>query len=139
MKILYKGKDGGKNSTVTGYWLVEIKSLFSIVLLKFDDGTREAFHTHAFTALTWFLKGNLWEERIKLGDGIDGEHNKYKRSVLPKLTKKDNLHRVKSKGTSWALSIRGPWTKTWQEYWPETNELVTFTSGRIIVKKDNIK
>ena len=52
MKVLYKGKDGGNLSTVTGYWLIECKNLFSIVLLKFEGESREAYHTHAFGAIS---------------------------------------------------------------------------------------
>lgn len=53
MKLLFKRKDGGQQSTVTGYWLIEWKNVFSIVLLKFEKGTREAYHTHAFNAFSW--------------------------------------------------------------------------------------
>lgn len=41
MKFFSVGKSGGPESNVTGYWAVEIKPLFSVVLLKFDVGTRE--------------------------------------------------------------------------------------------------
>ena len=50
MKLFHKSHDGGKNSGVTGYWLIEWKSGFSIVVLRFSKGTREAFHSHAFNA-----------------------------------------------------------------------------------------
>ena len=59
MKLFHKSHDGGKNSGVTGYWLIEWKSGFSIVVLRFSKGTREAFHSHAFNALTWWLKGSV--------------------------------------------------------------------------------
>lgn len=45
MNIFYKSKDGGQESTVIGYWLIECKQLFSIVLLKFEGPSRKAFHT----------------------------------------------------------------------------------------------
>ena len=64
MKILSKGHDGGPNSGVTGFWIIELKWLFSIVILRFNRGTREAYHTHAFNAWTWWLKGKSdrdWE------------------------------------------------------------------------------
>jgi hypothetical protein len=130
MRIFYKGKDGGPQSPVTGYWLIEIKGLFSIVLLKFNQGCREAFHNHAFNALTWFIKGDLLEERL------DESKNKttftaYKRSIIPKITKRDNFHRVWAQKTSWCLSIRGPWSKTWNEY--KDGKLTTLTHGRKII------
>lgn len=130
MRLFYKGKDGGPESPVTGYWLIEIKSLFSIVLLKFNDGCRENFHSHAFNALTWFIKGNLLEKRL-LNKCV--RFRQYKRSVIPKLTKRDNIHKVNSRGVSWCLSIRGPWSKTWQEYNEKERKFITLTNGRKIL------
>lgn len=124
MKFLFKRKDGGLQSTVTGFWIIEFKSLFSIVLLKFDKGSREAFHSHAFNALTWWLWGEV-EEHF-----IDGSSKKWKPSLLPKLTLKSCFHKVYGVKTTYAISIRGPWVKTWQEYLPGTNEFVTLTHGR---------
>ena len=48
MKLFKYMKDGGPESTVWGYFLIEIKSLFTIVLLHFKNGSREAYHNHAF-------------------------------------------------------------------------------------------
>lgn len=134
MRFFYKGKDGGPDSPVTGYWLIEIKSLFSIVLLRFNKGTRENFHSHAFNALTWFIKGDLLEERIWVGDEVGGESTKYKRRLIPKITKRDNLHRVHAKNTSWCLSIRGPWSKTWVEYNQKEGGFIILTNGRRVVE-----
>ena len=55
MKLCYVGKDGGPESTVWGFWLIEIKKLFSVALLCFENGSREAFHTHAFNSVSWVL------------------------------------------------------------------------------------
>ena len=127
MRLFYKGKDGGPDSPVTGYWLIEVKSLFSIVLLRFEQGYREQYHTHAFNALTWLIKGFMVEQRIR---EEHREWNEYKRSLIPKLTKRENLHRVVAAKTSWCLSIRGPWVKTWQEYDEKTGKFTTLTHGR---------
>jgi hypothetical protein len=124
MRFFYKGKDGGPESCVDGFWLVEIKGLFSVLLLRFNDGAREAFHTHAFNAFTWFLWGDLTEEFQ------DAEPRKYKRRLIPKLTPRSLLHRVSSKGTSWVFTLRGPWAETWQEWFPEDDRYVTLTHGR---------
>lgn len=50
MKILKRGHDGGKDLSVTGYWLIECKPLFSVVFLKFNKGSHLTFHSHAFNA-----------------------------------------------------------------------------------------
>ena len=61
IKLFKKSHDGGPNSGVTGYWLIEWKLGFSIVILRFSKGSREAFHSHAFNAWTWWIKGRVME------------------------------------------------------------------------------
>lgn len=134
MKFFKKAKDGGPESTVTGYWLVEIKWLFSIVLLKFEDGSRDEYHSHAFNSLNWVLKGEVEEQSVF--DRVDlPDHGPklYSAGVKPVLTKRSTFHRVVSRGTTWVLSIRGPWSKTWLEYDPKTRKFSTLTHGRKVV------
>lgn len=128
MKLLKRMKDGGKESSVTGYWLLEIKSLFSIVLLRFDGASREAFHTHAFNCLSWVISGELSETFL------DGKGRSHKASWRPFSTYRTDFHKVASvPQTSWVLSFRGPWAKTWKEYLPKQNRFVTLASGRVEV------
>lgn len=125
MKLLQRMKDGGPESPVVGYFLVEIKSLFSVVLLHFG-GTREAYHSHAFNAVTLWLKGKVKEYTLNKGwQYWYAGHLKY--------TARNTFHKVDPLEDTWALSFRGPWTKTWQEYWPAEDKLVTLTHGRRVV------
>ncbi len=133
MRALYRGKDGGPDSCVDGFWLIEIKGLFSVLLLRFNDGAREAFHTHAFNAFTWFLCGDLTEEIAHMEPRM---FLRYKRRWRPKLTPRSLLHRVHSRGTSWVFTLRGPWVDTWQEWFPEDDRTVTLTHGRRVVSVD---
>jgi len=110
MKILRWEKDGGPESRVHGLFLIEIKSLFSIVLLRFADGSRDAYHTHAFDAVSWVLRGRLDEYLVD-----DSGPCTYLPSATPVVTPRDRFHRVVSKGTTWVLSFRGPWSDTWFE------------------------
>lgn len=128
MKFLSKAKDGGPESKVTGYWLVELKSLFSIVLLRFDHGSRDAYHTHAFNAISWVLKGHLieWDCENK------GFEQHYLPSLWPIWTPRKRNHKVYGKApVTWVLSIRGPWSNTWNEV--IKGNTITLTHGRNIV------
>jgi hypothetical protein len=127
MKIFKYMKDGGPESKVAGYWLVEIKSLLSIVLLHFSDGSREAYHSHAFDAVSWVLKGFLCEAIFR------GRMNFYRPSLKPIYTPRDCFHKVLSRGDTWVLSFRGPWSQTWKEFLPEQNKHITLTHGRKVV------
>lgn len=130
MKFLSYGKDGGQASTVSGFWLVEIKSLFSIVLLRFERGSRESFHSHAFNAVTWWLSGEV-EEFYR-----DGGSKIWAPSFIPKLTKRACFHKVFANKTSYALSFRGPWVSKWKEYSPSMNREITLTHGRKEIVND---
>lgn len=121
-----KRKDGGDESSVTGYFIIAIKPLFSIVLLRFDGESREAFHTRAFHCLSWILRGELREEMR------DGRIYQLQRSLLPFLTTRKDFHKVSSAAPrSWVLSIRGPWARTWMEHLPLEDRDRILTHGRV--------
>ena len=129
MKFLKKTSDGGKDSGVTAYFLVEWKSGFSIALLKFNKGSREAFHSHAFNALTWWLKGEVTEVLYPSMQKLN-----WKPSFFPKSTPKNNAHKILANQTSWALTLRGPWDKEWYEV--KNNSKITLTHGREVVNTE---
>lgn len=120
---LFKGKDGGPESRVFGYFL-ENKRFFSVVLLKFDEGTREAYHDHAFNAVSWVLKGRLLEKHL------GGHSEVHTPGLKPIRTNRGTFHQVASSGTTWVLSLRGPWSETWHEYVPATKTVTRLTWGR---------
>lgn len=130
MKLFARMKDGGPESRVWGYWLIESKRFFSIVLLHFKDGSREAYHSHAFNAISWVLSGQLTE--WPFGRGSIG-YNLYEPSLKPVWTPRHMMHRVVSLGDTWVISFRGPWANTWREYIPETKEILTLTHGRKVI------
>lgn len=131
MKLFHKGKDGGPDSKVTGYWLIEWKSVISIALLKFDKGSREAYHTHAFNAVSFLLKGELLENTLTGGEDTQ---KTFSPSVKPIYTPRECFHKVFGiADTSWALTFRGPWVSKWKEYIPKTNTCYELTNGRVMV------
>lgn len=128
MKAFSKCKDGGPESPVDSYTIFEIKSLFSIMILKFNKGGRENYHTHAFNAYTWFLKGSLQEQ------DINGSTYDYKRSLIPKKTPRSKNHRVRAHTDSWCFTVRGPWVDYWTEDTPD-NKVLTLTHGREVINE----
>jgi hypothetical protein len=141
MKLFTRMKDGGPESRVTGHFLIESKSLFSIALLKFEDGSREAFHSHAFNAWSWVLKGHLIEEVMfkhtaSGGGWLSAQRTfHYLSSFRAIFTGRNRFHKVSSIGTTWALTFRGPWVKEWNEFLPAENQLLTLTNGRKVVAR----
>lgn len=135
MKFFQKVKDGGPDSTVTAYVLVEIKSLFSIMLLRFDNGSRDAYHSHAFNCISWLLKGQLDESFLfnSAGQPEPTFENSYTPGPIPIVTLRDYFHKVESRGRSWVLTFRGPWRRSWHEWDPALRRFTTLTHGRKVV------
>lgn len=131
MKWLEVCKDGGPESTVTSYILVEIKPLFSIMLLRFDNGSRDAYHEHAFNCVSWVLSGGLYEEMYSKAapDGLAGVYY-HRPRFWPVVTLRSTFHKVTSIGTSWVLTFRGPWADKWREWLPAQGRFATLTHGR---------
>jgi hypothetical protein len=128
MKCLFIRKDGGQDSNVTGYWLIESKKLFSIVLLKFSQGSREAYHNHAFNAYSWILYGRADEHML------DGSVNQLTPRIKPYYTSRGCFHKVYGIApNTWALTFRGPWVERWQEFFKKTNTFVTLGWGRKVL------
>lgn len=131
MKLLLGHKDGGPESKVWAYG-IEIKKLFSVILLRFEDGSREAYHSHAFNCINWVLSGTLFETRCN----DDGKYlwtysyhsGLFCNSVRPFIIKREHLHKVNSVGRTYVLTLRGAWTDTWKEF--VNNKMLTLTHGR---------
>lgn len=134
MKFCTLVKDGGEESHVWAYVLIEIKWLFSIMLLRFEDGSRDAFHSHAFNCVSWVLRGRLTEHHLpEFHRGVYlSRVTPHEPSWRPVLTYRSTFHRVVSTGRTWVLTFRGPWAKTWEEFIPNglRGRFVTLTHGR---------
>jgi hypothetical protein len=117
-------KDGGPESRVDGFFIIEIKRWFSVVLLHFLSGSRDAYHSHAFDAVSWVLRGQLIENELS------GTTNTYRPSFRPVVTRRATFHKVVSVGDTYVLSFRGPWVRFWREYDPGKKLFTTLTHGR---------
>lgn len=125
-RLFYVKPDGGKDSGVTGYFLIEWKALLSIGLLRFNAGSREAFHNHAFNACTFWLAGSVTEEYL------EGGSKPFTPTLKPKITKRSKFHKVVAHETTWALTFRGPWVDYWNEF--KGGRLLTLTHGRKVLE-----
>lgn len=126
MKLFQIAKDGGPESHVSGLFAVEIKRLFSVVLLRFAPGSRDAYHSHAFSCFSWVLRGRLVENHM------NGKVDTHDASWRPFITRRSTFHKVVSDGTTWVLSFRGPWANSWREYIPASGKHLTLTNGRVV-------
>lgn len=110
------------------YVLIEIKSLFSIILTHLAPNGVTAKHSHAFNAITIWLKGTAYEVVYP----ALGKIKVYGRPMFigkVKYTRRADFHYIRSGfNGSWFLTFRGPWSDTWQE--ERNGKMVTLTHGR---------
>jgi hypothetical protein len=132
MKLFQQAKDGGPDSTVSGFFFIELKQFFSVALLRFMEGSREAYHDHAFNSISWILSGTLVEHHK------NGEVVFHTRTFTPIKTLRNTFHKVYSRGTTWVFTIRGPWVDRWHEFLPQTQQQLTLTHGRVVVSQGGL-
>lgn len=135
MRFMQFRKDGGPNSTVDGFFVIEIKRLFSIVVLRFGQGSRDDYHSHAFNALTWWLTRGVIEYTLKDGKVTS---KAWGPSLFPKVTPKSQVHKLFALKTAWAVSVRGPWSDYWVDVNVEKNTITTYTWGRKVVSVERL-
>jgi hypothetical protein len=131
-------KDGGPESRVFMYG-IECKWAASALVLRFEDGSRDAFHSHAFNAISWVLNssGALWEQirgDIAMFHCAPQNYPRYlpwRERYAPIFTARECCHKVTSFGRTWVLTLRGPWQETWVDIDGATGEATTLRSGRI--------
>jgi len=134
-KFFVKRPDGGENSGVTAFFFIEWKAVFSIALLRFgQNATRRNYHSHAFNAITWWIKGEVVEliADLNVASHLNPIHSGYiyRPSFIPKWTPRESCHRIHPRKETWALTFRGPWSDKWYEFNPETDEITWLTHGR---------
>jgi hypothetical protein len=125
-RFFYKKPDGGNDSGVTGYFLIEWKPLLSIGLLHFKKGSREAFHSHAFNAVSFWIKGKVTEIKHPNNTSLN-----FSQGFKPKFTPRNNFHKVIAHEDTYCLTFRGPWLDYWYEF--KNNKLIILTHGRKVI------
>lgn len=59
---------------------------------------------------------------------LNSTQKSFKPSMKPKFTARKNLHKIDAQMPTYALTFRGSWSNTWQEF--KNNQLITLTHGR---------
>ncbi len=120
-------KDGGPESKVDGFWMFRSKRWGTVAVLKFAQGSREAFHSHAFNSHSIVLKGKLLELH-KNGEVDVHSTGHYIRTL------RNTFHKVLGlEETSWVLTVRGPWSDTWLDQDEKDGITRTLTHNRVEV------
>ena len=109
------------------FTIIEIKYVGGIIVNIFNTENQDRFHSHAFHALSWMIKGHYYEDVI-----VDNE-------TVTKLIEKSRfiprnyIHKItKSSPNAMSVTFEGPWESTWNEYF-DNGRVKTYTWGRRVI------
>lgn len=133
MKIFRKSEVVLGQGSVTQYIVFEHKRLFSLIFYKWNTIDQVRFHTHAFAAVAFLLKGWYWEKVMFNGVEMTNFVNV---PWIPRFLPKNYCHAVQNaKPGTTTMVITGPWQKHWYEFFPDTKQWVKYNWGRVKVGK----
>ena len=119
--------------SVTQYLIFENKHFLSLIFYRWNTIDQVRFHTHAFGAVAFLLRGWYWEK--VLYNGIEMT-NFVNIPFYPRVLPRNYTHAIgNAKPGTMTMVITGPWQKYWYEFFPDTQLWVKYTWGRKIVEK----
>lgn len=127
-KLLHRDDTSLGVGNISRFTIIEIKYLFGIIINTFNTTSQDRYHSHAFHAWSWMLKGGYFEDVIKDGKVIRNVAI-WKSRWIPR----NHIHRIGySLPGSMSVTFEGPWESTWQEYFTD-GRMKTYTWGRKVL------
>jgi hypothetical protein len=120
---------------IIAYTIFEWKYLFSIIIYHWKTIKQNRFHSHAFPAVAFLLKGKYEEETYKKGEIKQNIVNQW---LKPRYLPRNYVHRIlKADPGTYTIIFVGPWMKHWYEYFENTKTWIKYGWGRKIINKSN--
>ena len=119
--------------------LIEIKHMFSVIFYKWETRDQIRFHSHAFPSIAillwgWYAEQVITRTRTQLTSIVD---RRVARRWWPRFLPRGYTHSIKyAAPRTFSLNLRGPWSPTWREYFPDTGTWVTYGWGRKKLAKE---
>ena len=135
MIILKKKRVELGKGYIIQYTIFENKKFGGIWIYNWKTIEQNRFHTHAFSAYAFLLKGSYIEEVIKDGKIIKKEVNQW---MKPRYLPRNYCHRIlEAKPKTWTIVFFSKWINHWWEYFNDSKTWVKYGWGRKIIKKIN--
>jgi hypothetical protein len=119
------------------FTIIEIKHVGGIIVNIFNTEAQDRFHSHAFSAFSWMIRGHYYE------DVIDRRFEVVTKKIeKSRFIPKNYIHKItQSSPNAMSVTFEGPWDSTWNEYFDD-GRIRTYSWGRKIIfdsKYANIK
>lgn len=115
MKIVFFKKKDIKlgEQLVSELTILEYKKWFSLKLFHFHktEGSQDRFHTHAFNAYSFLIKGDYTEEVIENDKIVKLKRSRKRVLFIPK----DTYHRITKSNGCYTVLLTGSWGNKFKE------------------------
>lgn len=109
------------------FTIIEIKYLFGIIVNIFNTTDQDRFHSHAFHALSWMVRGHYFEDVLENSAVIS------KKIECSRFIPKNYIHKITlSTPNAVSVTFEGPWGSTWNEYF-DNGRVKTYGWGRKVL------
>ncbi len=126
-KILHYEKISLGVGKIQRFILFEFKFIGGIILNIFNTDNQDRFHSHAFHAFSWMIKG-WYNEDIILDNKVIS-----KKIVHSRIIPKNYIHKIKeSSKNAISITFEGPWGNTWNEFFDD-GRIKLYTWGRKVL------
>jgi hypothetical protein len=118
---------------IIAYVLFEWKPLFSIIVYNWKTILQNRFHSHAFAAIAFLLRGSYRESVFRAGVVTERTVSQW---LTPRYLPRNYTHRIlKAEPSTYTIVFTGPWLKHWYEWFEDTNTWVKYGWGRKVISK----
>lgn len=127
-KLLHVDNTSLGVGNIKRFTIIEVKHLFGIIVNIFNTENQDRFHSHAFHAFSWMIRGHYYEEVI-LPDSKVIVKKIEKSRFIPR----NYIHKITSSSkNAMSVTFEGPWESTWNEYF-DNYRVKTYTWGRKVL------
>lgn len=114
--------------SIKRFTIIEIKYLGGIIVNIFNTRNQDRFHSHAFNAWSWMIKGHYYEDVI-----VDGKEIVTKKIEKSRYIPRNHIHKItKSSHNAMSITFEGPWESVWNEYFDD-GRIKTYSWGRKVI------
>jgi hypothetical protein len=126
-KILHFDKTSIGIGDIKRFTIIELKYIGGIIINKFNTTNQDRFHSHAFFAFSWMIRGWYNEDIIKDNKIISKKITKSR--IIPK----NHIHKIKdSSKDAISVTFEGPWGNTWSEFYDD-GRVKVYSWGRRVL------
>lgn len=127
-KILHYDKTSLGIGNIKRFTIIEFKLIGGIIINIFNTKDQDRFHSHAFNAYSWMIKGYYDEEFID-----DCGNHTFQTIIKSRFIPKEYIHKIRESSKNCiSVTLEGPWDNKWLEIF-DNGRVKAYNWGRKVI------